>query len=249
MRGSCLSGFLMTNIIALLGGLFGAAIGWVLAAVLASVLGGYYGVTDFEGARGMIAVFTFGPIGGLLGLIIGVWLALRLKSGAKVTGKAVAIRLPIVLAGIAGLVAGTVGVLYWFSPILNPSGASPRLAFEIRLPAGASVPERGLDVSLFTEKNTMPATMDAGVVRRDGERPVIAGTVELTYRSSWRILELKMPGVPEHIFLIKVGARPGHDANFRDWEHVSNVGNETNRPRLATADDAYDIRYRVIWPD
>ena len=82
--------------------------------MLASVLGGYYGVTDFEGARGMIAVFTFGPIGGLLGLIIGVWLPLRLKSGAKVTGKAVAIRLPIVLAGIAGLVAGTVGVLYWF---------------------------------------------------------------------------------------------------------------------------------------
>jgi hypothetical protein len=30
---------------------------------------------------------------------------------------------------------------------------------------------------------------------------------------------------------------------------VSNVGNETNRPRLATADDAYDVRYRVIWPD
>lgn len=237
----------MTTFIAILGGLIGAALGWIAAAALALFLSSTYGVSDFEGARAMGAIFFVGPMGGLVGLIAGVWLALRLRTGQAVGGKALALRVPVVLAAISGLVAAVIGVLYWYSPILNPNGASPRLAFEIRLPPGVAPPATGLDVSLFTERNTMPATL-AGLQRRDGDRLVLSGDVELTYRSSWRLLEFKMPDKPEQIFVLRLSARPGHDRAFRDWEHVSSVGNGTDHPRLATDADAYDIRYRVIWP-
>lgn len=239
----------MTTLIAILGGLAGLVVGWVGAAALAIAISGYFGVSDFEGARGMAAVFFYGPMGGAIGLIIGAWLALRLRAGTKVGGKALAVRLPIVIAAIAGLAAATVGGLYWFSPVLNPNGPSPRLAFEIKLPAGSAVPDGGTSVTLFTEKNNMPATLDAGSRRDESGRPVISGSVDFYYRSSWRLIELKMPGVPEQIFVLRTGARPGHDADFRNWEHVSSVGNGTDHPRLATPEDAYDIRYRVIWPD
>ncbi|HEX2840906.1 hypothetical protein [Hyphomicrobium sp.] len=236
----------MTTSIAILGGLIGAVLGWIASAASALLLSGYYGISDFEGARAMGSIFFFGPMGGLVGLVTGVWLALRLRTGQAVGGKALALRVPVVLAALCGLAAAVIGVLYWYSPILNPNGASPRLAFEIRLPSGVTPSATGLDVSLFTERNTMPATL-AATQLRDGDRIVLSGDVELAYRSSWRILELKIPGTPEHIFVLRLSARPGHDRAFRDWEPVSNVGNGTDHPRLATDADAYEIRYRVIW--
>ncbi|HYD14954.1 MAG TPA: hypothetical protein VEA77_01000, partial [Hyphomicrobium sp.] len=93
------------------------------------------------------------------------------------------------------------------------------------------------------------AVLDASAARQDGDRPVLVGEVELYYRSSFRLLELKATGLPEHLFVLHLGARPGHDKDFRDWQQVSNVGNGTDRPRQATAEDAYHIRYRVVWPD
>lgn len=239
----------MTNLIAFLGGLAGTVIGWIVAALLAFLLSGYYGVSDFEGQRGMASIFFFGPIGGVIGLILGTWLALRLRAGSKVGGKALAVRVPIVIAGLVALVAAIFAALHWFSPVLNPDGRPPRLAFEIRLPHGAAVPASPYSATLFTERNTMPATLDAGARQDDSGRPVLSGSVDLYYRSSWRILEIKTPNQPEHLFVLRTGARPGHDADFGDWEHVSSVGNGTDHPRLATPDDAYDIRYRVIWPD
>jgi hypothetical protein len=68
----------MKAFVTLLGGLVGAVAGWVAAAAATLLLGGYLGLTEFEGERSMTAVFGIGPIGGVLGLIIGLWLALRL---------------------------------------------------------------------------------------------------------------------------------------------------------------------------
>lgn len=236
----------MTYIFAIMGGLAGAALGWTLTAAAALAISGYMGVSDFEGARAMGAIWGIGPIGGLVGLVAGVWLVLRYRGGHK-GFKALAVRLPFVIASIAGLVAATFGALYWMRPILNDNGPAPQLAFEIRLPPGEAPPADAA-VTLFTERNSMPGTIDAGTAHRDGDRPVLTGTVELYYRSSWRLLELKAAGLPEHLFVLRLAARPGNDAEFRDWEHVSNVGNDTDRPRKATDADAYDIRYRVVWP-
>ena len=69
--------FLMKVLITVLSGLAGAIIGWVAAAALTIAFGGYFGLTEFEGQRSMTAIFGIGPIGGVVGLIAGLWLALR----------------------------------------------------------------------------------------------------------------------------------------------------------------------------
>lgn len=68
----------MKALVTLLGGLAGAIVGWIVAAVATLLLGGSFGLTEFEGERSMTAVFGVGPIGGVVGLIAGLWLALRL---------------------------------------------------------------------------------------------------------------------------------------------------------------------------
>lgn len=68
----------MKALVTLLGGLAGVIGGWVAAAAATLLLGNYFGLTEFEGERSMTAVFGIGPIGGVIGLIAGLWLALRL---------------------------------------------------------------------------------------------------------------------------------------------------------------------------
>jgi hypothetical protein len=68
----------MKTFIVLASGLAGAVVGWIAAAAATIAFGGYLGLTEFEGERSMTAVFGIGPIGGLLGLAIGLWLASRL---------------------------------------------------------------------------------------------------------------------------------------------------------------------------
>lgn len=67
----------MKALVTLLAGLAGAIVGWIAAAAATLMLGGYFGLTEFEGERSMTAVFGIGPIGGVFGLIAGLWLGLR----------------------------------------------------------------------------------------------------------------------------------------------------------------------------
>jgi MFS family permease len=239
----------MTFILAVLGGILGAALGWITVAFAAIVISGNLGVSDFEGARAMGAIFGIGPIGGLVGLIVGMWLVLRARGVRGFT--ATFLRMPLVIDGIAALTAGGFWIAWEMRPGLNSNGAPPRLLFEIRLPAGTKLPasRETIGINLSTEKNTMPGTLFAGEERMDGDRPVIRGSVEMHFRSGWRILELKLPAEPDRLFVLKLATRPGHDKEFRDWEHVTHVADTgDNRPRIAGPQDAFDIRYRVAWP-
>ncbi|MGE3229253.1 MAG: hypothetical protein AB7J30_07435 [Hyphomicrobium sp.] len=65
----------MTALVTLLRALAGGIIGWILAAALTMWLGGYFGLSDFEGERDMTAAFGIGPMGGLIGVIVGLWLS------------------------------------------------------------------------------------------------------------------------------------------------------------------------------
>ncbi len=68
----------MRNFWAIIAGIVGAMTGFVAAAILSYVIMDWAGVSNFEGKRGMAMVFLFGPMGGPVGLGLGVWLALRL---------------------------------------------------------------------------------------------------------------------------------------------------------------------------
>jgi hypothetical protein len=66
----------MTFLLALLGGIAGLIVGWVITAAATIFIGDLIGASNFEGALGMGAIFGLGPIGGLVGLIAGVWIAI-----------------------------------------------------------------------------------------------------------------------------------------------------------------------------
>jgi hypothetical protein len=63
---------------AVLAGIIGTVFGCIIAIFLSYAVMGALGVSDFEGMRAMTSALTFGPLGALLGLGFGIWLALRL---------------------------------------------------------------------------------------------------------------------------------------------------------------------------
>jgi len=80
----------MRALLVLLGGLAGAAVGWIGAAAASLLLGGLFGLTEFEGERSMTAIFGIGPIGGVVGLVGGLWVGLRLgRRSISDTGRSI----------------------------------------------------------------------------------------------------------------------------------------------------------------
>lgn len=67
----------MAFLISFLCAFAGALVGWFVAAAATLIVGGWLGMSDFEGERAMTAVFGAGPVGALVGLVIGMLLAAR----------------------------------------------------------------------------------------------------------------------------------------------------------------------------
>jgi hypothetical protein len=238
----------MTYLLALIAGIVGAALGWIAAAAATIVLGGYFGISDFEGGRGMIAVWGIGPIGGLAGLILGVVLVLRRRGGHSAGG--IAWRTPLVFAGIATFVASGLWWMYDARPVLHTNGPAPRLAFEVKLPPGLAPDTSAIKAELHTEKNKMPATIAREAPTAQGDRAVVTGSVELYYRSGWRLLEVRMPGQDDRLFQLNLPASPRRSTEFGKWERAQFVAAPgLSQPRKSGADEAFEIRYRVIWPE
>jgi MFS family permease len=237
----------MTLLLSLLAGIAGAAIGWTTAAALTLFLGGYLGISDFEGGRAMLAVWGIGPIGGLVGLIAGIVLVLRKRGGFSLGG--IAWRLPIVIAAVVAIAAAGLWWFYETRPVLNTNGPAPRLAFEVRLPPGLT-PSDAIKAELHTEKNKMPASLARDEARAEAGRSIVTGSVEMYYRSGWRLLEVRVPGQDDRIFQIGLPASPRRSTDFGRWERAQFVAAPgLTQPRKAGADEPFEIRYRVIWPE
>jgi hypothetical protein len=237
----------MTYLLALLAAIAGCAVGAGLGMAAAGMMAPVLGISSFEGASGYFAVLIGGPIGGLLGLVLGAVLVLR-KRGHR-GFSAVAGRLTVVVGGVALAAAGALGILYLSQDILNPNGPAPQLAFEIRLPAGASPPS-GNDrpIELQTSKNRMTALMQREATRDDGGRLVIVGLVEMYYRTSQRMLVMTLPDKTDVLFNINLGGAPKHAREFSDWQRADYIGEPgQTQTRRAGAADNYEIRYRADW--
>ncbi len=231
----------MIYIIALLAGIVGAAAGYALAATLAAGIALVTGMSNFEGAVGYFAAFGAGPIGGLAGLIGGVWFALR-RFG-RYRGAALALRMLGSAAALAALAAGGLGLLYLSQDTINPNGLPPQLLFEIRLPEGAPTPASSnlVAITLDTDKNQMPAWLATDAVRTEGGRAVITGGVELYYRTSRRVLVLKLPDQPARLFALKLKASPAATDRFGEWQRADGVDGAS----AGGSADGYELRYRV----
>ncbi len=231
---------------AILAGMAGAVAGWLVTGALAGWIAGLYGMSDFEGARGMFAFLFVGPIGGLLFMILAVWGVLRVGQGRARLGPTLG-RLGLVVAAIAALVGAGIGLrLLTIDTYSNE--APPTLEFEIRVPASMHLPGRSaVRVELHTDKNVGDSYFSDPWLRTAGEHQVIAGGVPLTLKTSSRLLVVSLPDQPTRLFKLALSRNPGSTPAFGEWhgpDFVDAPGSD--RPRAAPADDPVQLRHRVL---
>jgi len=235
----------MIYFVAVLAGIVGAVVGWCVAALAGAWIAGLFGMSDFEGGRGMFAAFFVGPIGGLLAMVGSVWITFRIGKGAQPITAMVA-RIAAVLACIALLVAAAIEVRLYTLDTYT-SSLPPFLEFEIGLPISMRMPSPSeLRVELHTDKNVGEGLLsDHWLLERDG-RNVLAGSVPLAFKTSSRFLVLSYPDEPTHLFRLPLSRDPDSSAAMGAWhrpDHIDIAGERA--PRAAPADDPFEIRYRV----
>jgi hypothetical protein len=224
------------NSLRIAGGVVGAVFGFV-GTLLTLELVGFGNRADPVGS-GVLAPFVFAPAGAIAGLVTGTTLAMRMRgsdnagslagNGFKAFGALIAL---CVAAGAAYYVHAVTSATPW----LNPNAATPVLEFEIRLPAGMAPPNstRDIAIELQTDINTMPGEPRFNLFRRDGDRSVIAGQVDLAFRTAHRQLEVKVNGQPDRLYLIGLSAKAPHASGLGPWQPTT---------------DGSEIRYRAKWP-
>ncbi|CUU19452.1 hypothetical protein ABIB94_007273 [Bradyrhizobium sp. JR7.2] len=215
-------------------GIAGAAAGFIAMIGLLELTG--FGNRADPITTGLVALFAIAPIGAVIGLVLATKLATRKddNSGGLARNSLKSLGVVVLLC----LAAGVTYAVYAYTtatPWLNPNASNPLLVFEVRFPAGATVPTspQGIAIELQTDLNTMPGELSPAGFRRDGDHPVIAGEVELAFRTSHRQLTVNIQGQPSRIYPIDLTARAPHTPEFGTWR------------RLA---DGSEIRYRAKWP-
>ncbi|MDI3558926.1 hypothetical protein [Bradyrhizobium sp. Arg816] len=217
-------------------GVAGAVAGYVATFVLFSVLD--FGNRADPITSGLLGLFFYSPIGAIAGAMLASWLVTR---SGRDAGKGSVARNSLKSLGIVVLLcAAGIGIYIAYAyatatPWLNPNASNPLLVFEVRFPAGVTVPAspQGITIELQTDLNTMPGELNPAGYYYDGDQPVIAGEVELAFRTAHRQLAVNIADQPSRIYPVDLTARAPHTPEFGTWR------------RLA---DGSEIRYRAKWP-
>ncbi len=247
----------MAALRAFIGGLLGLIIGAVGAAVVSNEIMGWAGVSDFEGGRGMAAAFFWGPLGGIIGLGLGIWLGLRFgrrrapERAAGAPGHTPR-NVAIAIGGIVALAAAILAIQYYSVPHrLEYDGSGASLEFELRAPAAiaATLDAGTLEISLDTDLNQMPGSWADPALRTEGDWAILSGAVELYYRTAQRLLVIRFPDGRDLIFNPGLAAKPDPEAGWSDWRKPDYLGvpgqAQTAKPG---PDEPYELRYRVrVW--
>ncbi len=225
----------MNKALPIIAGMIGAVLGFVGTLLVLEFAG--FGNPADPIMSGLLALVVFAPAGALAGLVLGTKFGMRMR-GRDGAGELVANSLKaLAFVVVAVAVAGTIYYFYALAtatPWLNPNAATPLLQFEVRLPAGAALPAsaRDIKIELQTDQNRMPGELRSDQFRRDGDRPVIVGEVELAFRTPHRQLEVKIAGQPDRVYRIGLIDKAPHTPGLGPWQsHV----------------DGSEIRYRAKW--
>ncbi len=235
----------MTIFLAMLFGLLGGAAGFFAGALISAVVAGALHMSTMEGARGYFAV-AVGLPAGLLGMVVTVILTLRWRGVtnlASVLGGSLA-----TFGGLVALAAAGVGLYYISTPHpIHRNGPPVYLKFEIVPPADGAAPDLSTwEAELNTDKNTMPAYWDHDAHDQFNGQPVAAGRVELYYRTTQRLLVMKMPNREVRLFRLRLPADPT-GPKFRRWSEwqKADFADQPGQDRPAPKDSDYSIRYLI----
>jgi hypothetical protein len=181
----------------------------------------------------MLIWSTFG--GGLVGLTAGVWLMLACT---RCSVEARRISLVAVAAAVV-----CVGALMLMSFDWPKSSGTPVVLYEIRLPPGTPQPRRDkVDVMLWAEKSGKGCYVSE--LRREDERPVIAGSCLVTGQNDGQTLSLRLDRGPEGHWKMPFRADAKLDKAFGPWQQIEFVANpRENVPPLPPGE--YEVRFRV----
>ncbi|QFI77073.1 hypothetical protein [Bradyrhizobium betae] len=220
----------MRIILGLLSALLGALAGWSALAALVMALAG----PDRDGGIAMGAVFDIGPIGGVVGLVAGIWLFVRIglvrnAASPPVEASDAAPRAPTQLslpfAVTLLLIASILGWWGWYEFIRSPylSHGFMTLELEFRLPAGATLPDNKDDVRIEVEEARGYAIASPAVNWRahDGDRPAIIATAALMYKTRHRVAHLTLPGMPARSWPIDLPSDPDPTPGYSPWRIAS----------------------------
>ena len=131
----------------------------------------------------------------------------------------------------------------------DQAGAS--LEFELRAPAAFALPDdpAAIEVTLDTDLNQQPAEWRAPALREESARQVLAGMVELYYRTSSRLLVFRFPDSRDRIFRLRLAAKPDPEEGWSDWYAVDFVGLPGQPATVAPGpEDPLELRYRIqVW--
>jgi len=230
----------MRIILGFLSGVLGALAGWSGLAALVVMLAG----PDRDGGIAMGAFFDIGPIGGVVGLIAGVWLFVRfglvrdaspqppaetsdLAPPAQAADAAPhrATRLSFPFAVTVVLIVAILGWWGWYELIRSPnlSHGFMTLQVEFRLPAGMTLPDNEEDVQIQVEEGSRYANpmLPPNWRAHDGERRAIISTASLMYKARHRAVSLTLPGISTQRWSIDLPSDPDPTPGFSPWRTAS----------------------------
>jgi hypothetical protein len=235
----------MIYVLAVIAGIVGAVAGYLITATVAVAIAGLFGMSDFEGGRGMFGAFVAGPIGGLIAMIASVWLAFRIGKGAAPLGPTLA-RVGVVLATIGLLVAAGIVTRIHMLDVYTDT-LPPTLEFEIRVPATMAAPDPAeVRVELHTDRNVGEAQLFDDWSRTDDGYRVIKGAVPLAFKTSSRLLVVSFPAQPTRLFRLPLSRDPSSTATLGSWQRAAHIDIASEgQPRPSPPGDPMEIRYRV----
>ncbi len=227
----------MRIVLGFLSGVVGMLAGWSGLAFLVISLAG----PDRDGGLAMGAFFNIGPLGGLIGFAIGVWLFVKFglvaggasfpvapystpasasPSGAVVVPTPARISRPFAVVVLA--IVGGLAWWGWYEFIRSPylTHGYMTLALQFRLPADMATPAQSTDVQIVLEEGShqWPAYMgETGWRGHQGNRAVILASVTMSYKTSRRIINLSMPGVPSQSWTLDLSSDPDPTPGYTAW--------------------------------
>ena len=226
---------------------FTAIAGAVLSVVASLYLTELYHVSDFEGGRGMLILFALAPLGLIVGVIIGLVVALRSRrTGFSGFAKAQGIALGVAI-GLAAVVSGVLYLAADHPPKLD--GKPLALEFELKIPPALKVPaqpsEQTLHASLYANnRDNRYALLDYDkIASRDG-CVFIPGKASLLSQTFNRDLFVSIEGEggAGQFIKLKLRAKPRQeDEPWSDWITATERADLSPVPEP----ERIAVRYRV----
>ncbi|MGD0845988.1 hypothetical protein [Bradyrhizobium sp.] len=229
----------MRIILGFLSGVIGLLAGWFGLAALVLGLAG----PDRDGGIAMGAFFNIGPIGGVVGFVVGVLLFAKIgivsqgpsspdaeRSDAAPAPARTRVSSTFAVAVLA--LAGGLAWWAWYELIRSPylTHGFMTLELQFRLPPGMALPPNATDVHIEVEEGQQHAYVMLGESWHgtDGDHRVILVSTTLMRKTSRRVVTLEFPGIPEQTWQLDLPSDPDPTSGYLPWRFPSS----TSAPKI-----------------